>query len=241
LLKNESATRDNIVNALQKIKHIAEEDDLVVIYISTHGTPPDKFGGVHIVAYDTEVKPRERVWHTAVTDKEISAFVTELKAKRLIMILDTCYSNGAYKGIPGFLPPGGKSLGVDEEEGYGISKEYGKRLFGAKDIIVEETYRPSKPAIEEGWGKILISASGPGEKSWESDILHNSIFTYYFIEGLKRKNTSIKDAFFYAKPLVYQRVKQEKGIDIEQNPQLIRATTNENWNILLSPKPLKRR
>jgi len=240
LLKNESATRDNIINALNRIKKTAEENDLVVIYISTHGTPPDKFGGVHIVTYDTEVKPREKVWYTAVTDKEISAFVTELKAKRLVMILDTCYSNGAYKGIPNFLPPGGKSLGIDEEEGYGISKEYGKRLFGAKDIIVEETYKPSKPTTEEGWGKILISASGPGEKSWESDILHNSIFTYYFIEGLKKNNASIRDAYFYAKPLVYQRVKQEKGPDIEQNPQLIRATTNENWNFLLSPI-LKRR
>jgi uncharacterized caspase-like protein len=241
LLKNESATRENIINALEKIKRIAEEDDLVVVYISTHGTPPDKFGGVHIVAYDTEVKPREKVWHTAVTDKEIESFVTNLKAKRLVMILDTCYSNGAYKGIPEFLPPGGKSLGVEEEEGYGISKDYGKRLLGAKDIIVEETYKPLKRTAEEGWGKILISASGPGEKSWESDILHNSIFTYYFIEGLKKNKASIRDAFFYAKPLVYQRVKQEKGPEIEQNPQLIRATTNENWNFLLSPKSLKRR
>lgn len=36
------------------------------------------------------------------------------------------------------MPPGGKSLGFEEEEGYGISKEYVKKLIGAKDIVLEE-------------------------------------------------------------------------------------------------------
>jgi len=95
-------------------------------------------------------------------------FVSNIRAKRLIMILDTCYSNGAYSKVPGFLPPGGKSLGADDDEGYGISREHGKRLLGAKDIIVDEppqqirgTGAKSQSALrEDGWGKVLISASG---------------------------------------------------------------------------------
>lgn len=234
-LADQNATKDNIAKALDKIRNMAEADDLVSIYMSSHGTPPDKYGGVYIVTYDTEVKPRERVWHTALSESMLKDFVSNIRAKRLVMILDTCYSNGAYSKVPGFLPPGGKSLGSDDDEGYGISREHANRLLGAKDITMDEAppqktgaKNPNSPK-NEGWGKVLISASGAGEKSWESDQLHNSIFTYYYLDGLGRYNGSVKDAFFYAKPLVSQRVKQEKGRDIEQTPNVF--ATNNNWDM----------
>lgn len=239
-LTDHNATRANILNALNKIANIAQEDDLVVIYLSSHGTPPEKFGGVFIVAYDTEIKPREKVWHTAVGERELRDFIENLQAKRLVMILDACYSNGAYRSVPGFLPPGGKSLGAADDEGYGISNEYGRRLLGSKDIVIEggpakkSSANQPKGIGSDGWGKVLIGASGAGEQSWESDKLNNSIFTYYFLDGLKRHNGSVKNAFYYAKPLVYQRVKQEKGIDIEQNPQVM--ATNPEWDMRLSTR-----
>ncbi|MHB8111006.1 MAG: caspase family protein [Syntrophorhabdaceae bacterium] len=236
-LTDQTATRDNIMKYLNTIKKAAGPDDLVVIYMSSHGTPPDKFGGVHIVTYDTEVKPRERVWHTAVTETMLKDFVETLRSKRLVMILDTCYSNGAYRSIPGFLPPGGKSLGADEDEWYGISKDYGKRLFGAKDITLDDTPKKTNDRgksvdNQDGYGKVLLSASSAGEKSWESDSLKNSVFTYYFVDGLKKYNGSVKDAFTYSKPLVSQRVKQEKGSDISQTPQAM--ATSDNWNMRIT-------
>jgi uncharacterized caspase-like protein len=240
-LANENATRDNIARYLNGIKTAAQEDDLVVVYMSSHGTPPDKYGGVYIVTYDTEVKPREAVWHTAVAESMLKEFVEQLKARRLVMILDTCYSNGAYRQIPGFLPPGGKSLGVaGEEEGYGVSKESGKRLFGSKDLVIEDTPKPKAmeaKGIEstDAYGKVLIGASSAGQKSWESDQLRNSVFTYYYLDGLQRYQGSVRDAFYYAQPLVDQRVKQEKGREIEQTPQAM--ATNQNWNISVMPRP----
>jgi hypothetical protein len=238
-LTDQTATRDNIMKYLNTIKSAAGPDDLVVIYMSSHGTPPDKFGGVHIVTYDTEVKPRERVWHTAVTENMLKDFVEGLRSKRLVMILDTCYSNGAYRSIPGFLPPGGKSLGADDDEGYGISKDQGKRLFGSKDIVLDDAPKKASGAgkglDQDGYGKVLLSASSAGEKSWESDSLKNSVFTYYFVDGLQRYNGSVKDAFTYSKPLVSQRVKQEKGADISQTPQAM-ATSN-NWNMSIKKTP----
>jgi len=50
-------TSSNVVKYLNGIRNAAQEDDLVVVYMSSHGTPPDKFGGVYIVTYDTEVNP----------------------------------------------------------------------------------------------------------------------------------------------------------------------------------------
>lgn len=234
-LTDQNATRDNIARYLDGIKKAAGPDDLVVIYMSSHGTPPDKFGGVNVVTYDTEVKPRERVWQTAVTETMLKDFIENLQAKRLVMILDTCYSNGAYRAVPGFLPAGGKSLGAaEDEEGYGLSKDYGKRLLGSKDIVLEDEPRPKAGSaksvdLQDGYGKVLISASSAGEKSWESDTLRNSVFTYYFVDGLGRYQGSVKDAFTYAKPLVSQKVKQEKGADIEQTPQAM--ATNTDWNM----------
>ena len=238
-LTDENATRANVAAALDRIKGIAESDDLVTVYMSSHGTPPDKRGAVNIVTYDAEIKPRERIWHTSITEEMLKDFIDGTRAKRLVMILDTCYSNGAYRAVPGFLPPGGKSLGADEDEGYGLSRDYGKRLLGAKDIVLED--EPAKasakgipPADNDGWGKVLIGASGSGERSWESDNLKNSIFTYYFVNGLNRYNGSVQSAFYDAKRLVPQRVRQEKGSDIDQNPQVM--ATNPNWNMQLAQR-----
>ncbi len=238
--ENENATRTNIVNALNHIKAKAGEDDLVILYLSSHGTPPDKFGGVHVVTYDTQVEPRHMVWSTSLSNDIMKDFIQNLRAKRLVVIMDTCYSNGAYSNIPGFLPPGGKSLGVEEEEGFGLSKEFmSKNLLGSKDLTLEEAPRPvakgsAKSSYDENeWGKVLISASGSGEKSWESDTLRHGYFTKNFVDGLYRYNGRIKDAFFYTKPIVTQQVKQEKGIEIEQNPQIVADRKNSNLPISL--------
>jgi hypothetical protein len=237
-LTEENGTRANIATAMNRLRQIAQEDDLVTIYMSSHGTPPDKNGAVNIVTYDTETTPRERIWHTSITEEMLKEFVEGIRAKRLVMVLDTCYSNGAYRAVPGFLPPGGKSLGSDENEGYGISKEYGKRLFGAKDLVLDGEHARGATAksigtvTPEPWGKVLIGASGSGEKSWESDKLRSGIFTYYFVDGLSRYNGSVQQAFNYAKPRVVSYVKEEKGREIDQNPQAI--ATVPNWDMRLT-------
>ncbi|MGH7799746.1 MAG: caspase family protein [Thermodesulfobacteriota bacterium] len=218
LIRDENATRDAVSEKLDWIRSHAKENDLVLLYFSSHGTPPDKFGGVHIVTYDSEVKPRQRIWETSITGDILREFIQGVMAKRLIVIINACYSNGAYSQIAGFLPSGSKSLG---EEGYGISKEYmAGRLLGAKGIVPDEPTSPQDSGLQNGWGIVLISASDAGEESWESDILQSGIFTYYFLQGLKTFNGTIKEAFYYSKPLINSRVKEEQGIDIEQNPHL---------------------
>lgn len=239
VLVDENATRANIAQALDQLRRVAGEDDLVTVYMSSHGSPPDKKGAVNIVTYDTETKPRERVWHTSVTEEMLREFVEGLRARRLVMVLDTCYSNGAYRAVPGFLPPGGKSLGADDSEGNGIGSEQGRRMLGAKDLVLEAEAPPPShggakggaPEAVEPFGKVLIGASGSGEQSWESDRLRNSIFTFYFVDGLSRFGGSVQQAFNYAKPRVASRVKEEKGADIDQNPQAM--ATVPNWDMRL--------
>jgi HAD superfamily hydrolase (TIGR01509 family) len=84
--------------------------------------------------------------------------------------------------------------------------------------------------IDDGWGKVMVGASTGGQQSWESDQLRQSIFTYYFVDGLRKNNGSVRNAFYYAQPRVSDRVRSEKGA--EQNPQIM-ATTN-NWDMKLA-------
>jgi Caspase domain len=236
LLDDASATRPAVVAALDRIKAKAGPDDLVFVYLSSHGTPPDKFGGVHLVTYDAVVKPREQVWQTSLSEDILRSFIQGVRAKRLIIVLDACYSNGAYARVPGFLPQGGKSLESDEQEGYGQSRLYmAQRLLGMKDLVSEASAGPASPgAVRGGWGKVLISASDAGERSWESDVLKNSIFTHYFLDGLVRTRGSVKAAFEYSRPLVRQQVQREKGHDTMQTPQV--TPSRPEWDISVTPK-----
>lgn len=232
-LTNGDATKDNIVRALGMLKDRAGEDDLVIVYMSTHGTPPDKFGGVYLVTHESEVKPREKIWHTSLSEKILRGFIQDIRAKRLLILLDACYSNGAYEHISGFVPSGGKGLGISDDEVHGISAAYARRLLGAKDIVggdsADEGNGPRVAAApDSGWGMVLMGASGAGEKSWESVSLQSSIFTFYFLDGLNRFGGALRDAFEYARPLVARKVKEEKGQDIEQNSQVL--ASNAQWN-----------
>lgn len=218
VLVNEKATRNNILNAMNWIKNKAEPDDMVLVYASSHGTEPDKYGGVHLVAYDSEVEPEARIWHTSVTDRDWSInLLEELRAKRVVLILDICYSSGAFAYIRSLSPSGGKSLGVVGIESYSLNKEYIKRITGSKDLVIEESTIIAQADLnrtdsdrEDGWGLILISSSSENERSWEDDKTRKSYFTHYLVEGLRKHNGSLRDAFYYAKPNVQSRVPVEK-------------------------------
>lgn len=51
-LKDESATKNNILSEMSELKGKVTPSDSVVVYISTHGTPPDTFGKMGIFPYD---------------------------------------------------------------------------------------------------------------------------------------------------------------------------------------------
>jgi uncharacterized caspase-like protein len=228
LLTDAAATRANIAQALERVRAQAQTEDLVLLYFSSHGTPPNIYGSVHVVTYDSVVKPRHAIWDSSVTDEMLRDFIQGVRAKRLIVIMDTCYSNGAYNQVEGFLPTGGKSLG-GEDEAYGVSKSMAKRLLGAKDLVLVDEFSRSTGRKQQGWGRVLLSASGPEERSWESETLKNSFFTHYFLDGLKNYG-DVKQAFEYARPRVTKGVMEEK--QQPQHPQA--AADNPNWAIGLT-------
>lgn len=114
LLTNEKATRENIVAQLGDswLGRLANRDDLVVVYISSHGSQAkDEAGGVNfLVAYDTN---KNSLLGTGIPMQWLTKIVREsVHCDRVILVLDVCHSGAANAG--------GKS--ITREPGFDVSK-----------------------------------------------------------------------------------------------------------------------
>ena len=105
LLTNEAATRANILSLLGSkwLPRVAEKDDLVVIYFSTHGSPSSlDVGGVnYLVAYDTD--PND-LYATGIAMQDLARIIKgRVHCDRIMVVLDACHSGvaspAAGKGI----------------------------------------------------------------------------------------------------------------------------------------------
>ena len=140
LIKDEQATKQNILNALNVLKNKTNPNDTVVFYISTHGSPPNTFGKMGIIPYDlkseldhenmqayaekiskdesgddeiiTIVRKRVAALKTAISFDDIQEFVTGIKTDKFIAILDTCYSGSALGALS--YPVGGIQYAKNE-------------------------------------------------------------------------------------------------------------------------------
>jgi caspase domain-containing protein len=192
LLVNEKATREAILKELQWIFLRAREQDLLLVYISSHGSPREGDLGLqgvgYIVTYDTN---RDDMFIDALEFQDFSEKVSLIKARRKVTFLDTCYSGQA-------LRPGEKNLAITA---LGVSAETAKLFTSAE-------------------GSYLITSSDSTEQSWESDQLQNSFFTYYLLAALRQRGEppTLKEVFASLSRQVSAGVLAEKNA--RQNPQL---------------------
>ncbi|MDP9120726.1 MAG: caspase family protein [Acidobacteriota bacterium] len=206
LLTDDLATRENILNALQELFVKAEEDDLVFLYISSHGSPhreEDGLGGVgYIVTYDTS---RNRLWLDALDYQSFSRQASLLRARRKAIFLDTCYSGQAR--------PGEKALTI---EGSGVDTSTAKLFLS-------------------GEGSYVITSSRAGEQSYESETLRNSYFTYHLIAALKHdaEPPTLRQVYEELAREVPAGVAHDNGQ--AQHPQLVPADGPADLRIGVQP------
>lgn len=220
LLTNQQASRAAIESAMDRIADQAVAGDLVLLYISSHGTPPNDRGTMQVITYDTRLRPREQAFLSSLSDDRIAAFAQRLGPARLVAILDTCYSGAAFEKVPGFLATGAKDLRLDEERDTVVGYS-GKSLHtlatGSKDLKFEDEKSPLPPPASQG-PRVLMSASDAGQKSWESERLRQSFFTYHLVSAL-RGTPDLERAYLQAKPRVAAEVLRDKGQN--QTPQAV--------------------
>lgn len=97
LLRDQQATRDNIMDVLGDswLPRVTLPDDLVVIFISSHGSSSDfDIRGVnYIVAHDTNP---EKLFVTGIPMKDLADLIRErVHSDRVLVVLDTCHAGGA--------------------------------------------------------------------------------------------------------------------------------------------------
>jgi hypothetical protein len=97
-LINSAATTAAIKARLNTIARRAKPEDIVVVYISTHGSArSDDLRDVsYLFTYDTDVTSRDQIFGTALAMVEVSNIISSrCLAQRTVVILDTCHSGAA--------------------------------------------------------------------------------------------------------------------------------------------------
>ncbi len=94
LLVDEEATRGRILSELgdKWLPRVANPDDLVVIYISSHGSASDMdVGGVnYLLAHDTDV---DNLYASGLPMQDLTRIIKgRVHADRIVLVLDACHS-----------------------------------------------------------------------------------------------------------------------------------------------------
>ena len=141
VLIDEKATAQGLMAGIDEIRSHAGPGDLVVLYISSHGissaSDTDASGDAqtgYIVTYDTNVKA---LLSTAFAMEDLKKVLDHLKAKRVVVFLDTCFSGDSLR----IMKPGAKAL----------------------SIVPESSYE----RIAQGTGRVMIVSSTGSQPSWE--------------------------------------------------------------------------
>ena len=210
VLIDEQATTKNIKEGLNWIARHAGTNDMVVIYVATHGTPRamDTSGSAnYLVTYDTEVYSggsfdEDAMFATAYPMVELANTVaTRMKALRTAVILDTCYSGGSMTS--------GAAAAAGSLANKGLSSQMLNRMT-------------------EGTGRIVMSASQMDEESLESPALKHGYFTYFLLQALKtgKGDTPLSQIYDAVSQQVSARVSADGA---HQHPVISRSSSDADF------------
>ncbi|MGD0796256.1 MAG: caspase family protein [Acidobacteriaceae bacterium] len=210
-LMNADATTRNIKMQLNWLARSAAPDDLVVVYVATHGSSRDldTVGVNYIITHDTEIGANidpDSLYATALPMVEISnAIATRVKARKAAIFLDTCYSGNAAVNDPKMIAPGIKNAAPSAQ---------------------------TLGHITQGSGRMVFAASGTEQESLESDTLKHGFFTYYLVQALHDEGGSapLSQIFNYTQKHVSDRVATEfRQYNLQQTPVMGRSEDSTDF------------
>ncbi len=183
LTKPWETTRDGIIEALRQLgNQNMNPDDVVLVYISTHGTlAKDRDNQLHqyLVTCDTRF---DDIPATGLDMDQLNRIFNSLTSKRKVLIIASCHS-GQGKSE---LPPDVQTDLSHLKSGFFV--------------------KPIETASE---ATVVIGASDWGETALEDPKLQHDIYTYFFLKGMTSYDrnedgaVSISEAHDYAQRQTY--------------------------------------
>jgi hypothetical protein len=220
-------TYENMVAALERLIDKAQRGDLVYIHYSGHGgeamptLAPEKKGpkGIDEALVPTDIhNPRARY----LRDLELALTFQRMARKglRLSVVLDSCHSGGAVRGLGDVAVRG---IGVvdktprPQESLVASPKELGE----AWDSLTRGGTR--SVSLGSGWlpepeGYVLLAACRPTESAYEyafSPNERNGALTYWLLDSLNKYGANLS-----AKTIHERIVAKVHSQFVEQTPQL---------------------
>ena len=207
-LANDKATLEGIREGLGRLRVDAQPDDLVVVYLSSHGSARDvdPNGVSYVMLHDTNLDDAATLYATSLQMIDLVQQINrEVKARRVVLVLDTCFSGDALTSL---------------EAGAGGTASRGFSAPVPLDKAAEALGASTPPAfsaafqnLKIGYGRAVITASRASQESWESAKLKNGYFTHYLIDALRTSHGAepLNQLFPQVRSLVSTQVKSEVG------------------------------
>lgn len=155
-LTNANATRANTLKALNTLKVQSRPNDIVAVYVSTHGTlAPRDDGELEkiVVLNDTH---KDTPMTTGLRYSELTTLIDAMQARRKLLVLAMCHG--------------------------GVGKS---RLSPKVERLVQSSKGELAPLVHVSEGTLVLAAAAKGEAAREDDRLRGDVYTHFFIEGLK--------------------------------------------------------
>ena len=215
LLIESQATTEGIREGLNWLARMASPDDLVVVYVVTHGSERtlDTAGANYIITYDTELGAEQNpdtLYATAYPIVDLAnAIATRVKARRAAIFLDTCYSGAAAADSAHELKPA--------------------------SISAETLARAT-----QGTGRVVMAASKTDQPSLESTQLAHGYFTYYLVQALQQLGggAPVDTVYRYVQKHVSEQVASDwraYGNQYAQDPVMSRSSESTDFPLDSAP------
>lgn len=212
-LTNDGATRQEIYRELEVglNQRARDEDDPVLIYWSGHGmsdlrenADSDKGWSTFLLPFDTDI---DQPLASALPVQQVWALLNRLRTRRLLVMLDTCFS-GAFAG---------------DGRGFAIGAK------GAAAAVTDEFLQM------EGHGRIVVSACGPDEVARENPQNGHGNFTRALLSVLDRGIGSGGGDARVSSLMSDIRDMVRRDTRGNQTPSLHHAAQGTDWSIPLPP------
>ena len=198
-LVDTDATTTNIRAGLNWIARNAKPEDLVVIFVATHGSARELdsvSGANYLITQDTQIGPQkdqDLLFGSALPMNDLVATVANrISSLHTAIFIDTCYSGSTQAGA----------------HGESVSDRDLKR-FG------------------QGQGRIIMTAASASQESRESDDLRHGYFTWFLVQALQsQKQPPLLSAVYQqvAHNVSTRVLKDTSPLSEHQDPVLSRSS-----------------